>query len=765
MTLKTHYSCTELAALKLPNYPTSARAWQDLVEREQIAFTEHRSRGRGGIRREYLPTPAMAKLIERAEGIRARGDVAARKIAAMEAFNRDEAAAEASRQAKGEAALADLVAKLTPNQQARFDARWAIVQGWEVWFVQAQPMGKKAGLAIFADAYNADELRLAQITAAVREAFPTVSARSVERFVTDYTRDGLAGLIDKQDGRLLKDVNVFTKQPELYSAALAVITAKPHIKTTDLVELLKGASIDAETGEVLFEAPSYWAADRFVKAWKAKHPELFLALTNPDEWKNKAMSAVGNASEDVERLNQRWEMDATPADWMLTDPESGERRRYACSVVIDVYSRRMIVVLARTPKAQTHMFCLRLALLAWGVPEEIVTDNGKDYVAREFVQVLNALDIKHRTTAPFSPWQKPHVERGIGVMLHSILELLPNFIGHSVAERSAIEARRAFSERLFKKDSVVELDMTPNELQATINDWLVGTYEQRAHGETNTAPFARTAAWRGKVRRIQNERALDILLLPAAGGGTRTLQKKGIHLDGAWYAAPALFAHVEVGTEVTLRETEDFGEVIVYQDGQFVCVAVCPERKGVSRKELAAHCRSAQAKRVKDAKRTMRAASKIDPDAELSRLLRNKAQAAGKLTPLPARTEAHSSQGLEQAAIAGRRLAGELAPAPVPADLQAAMARRQADAIVIPADPEPKVVQIPETPELRFRKWLELNARVERGDVIDEPKLQKWWGMYQQAPEFKTQMRRHEAQNKTGASAATAAPVQLQKGA
>lgn len=765
--IKAHYSCAELAALRLPGYPTTERGWRSVVDRDALPAVELRGcGGRGGIRREYRPTPVMAKLIERAEGVRARGEASARKFALVEAHIQEEQAREDERRAKGEQALADLVEKLTPNQRARLEARWSIVLGWEVWFVQAQQIGKKAGLEVFAEAYNTGELKLAQITAAVREQFPEVSARSVDRWVGLYAANGLAGLIDKQDGKLLKDVNVFTRQPQLYHATLALITAKPHIKTTDLVELLKGASVDGETGEILFEAPSYWATDRFIKNWKKKHPELFLALTNPDEWKNKAMAAVGNASEDVERLNQRWEMDATPADWMLRDPEDGQKRRFTCSVVIDVYSRRMIVVLARTPKAQTHMFCLRLALLAWGVPEEIVTDNGKDYQAREFVQALAALDIKHRTTAPFSPWQKPHVERGIGVLLHSTLELLPNFVGHSVAERSAIEARRAFSERLLKKsdaDQVIELDTTPQELQATINDWLVGTYAQRPHGETNEAPFARAANWPGKVRRIQNERALDILLLPPAGGGKRTLQKKGIQLEGGWYAAPALFAHVEVGTELTLRQTEDFGEVIVYQEGRFVCVAICPERKGVSRKELASHCRNAQTKRLKETKRKLKAASKIDPDYELGRLMQGKAAAAGKLTTLPVRAEAHTSQGLEQAAIAGRRLAGELAPTPLPADLQAAMERR-AQAAEAPAPaPTPKVVHIPETPELRFRKWLEVNAIAERGEVIEDPKLQKWWGMYQQAPEFKTQMRRHAAQNQTGAPAASVTPVPLQQ--
>lgn len=755
MTRKTHYTCAELAAMKLPGMPGTEMGWSKLVKREGYAFVEAAAKGgRGGLRREYAPPSAVAKLIDRAEGITAAGDKAARVQAVVSEVVRQQEEATATRQAKGEAALMALVDKLTPGQRTRFDSRLAIVQGWEVWFVQAQPIRKKAGLDLYARQYNEDDLpALPQITAAVREAYPSISARSVERWHTDYSRDGLAGLIDKQDGHLTRDVNVFTKQPRLYDTTLALLVAKPHIKNSDMRELLTHAAVDEETGEILFEVPSIWATDRFLRAWREKHPELLLAATDPDAWKNKAMAAVGNASEDVQRLNQRWEMDATPADWMLLDPETGQRRRYTCSACIDVYSRRMMVVLSRTPKAQTHMFCLRLALLAWGVPEEIVTDNGKDYLAREFKWALDALKVKHKVTNPFSPWEKPHVERGIGVMLHSILEVLPNFVGHSVAERSAIEARKAFSERLFKKDSVVELDIGPDELNTHIQNWLAGTYHQRAHGGTGQSPFALAAAWAGKVQQIGDERALDVLLMPtAAGGGIRTLQKKGIEIERGWYAAPELFRKVEVGTEVLIRETEDFGQVVVYQGGEFVCVAICPERKGVSRKELAAHCRNAQAKRVKADKAALRKAAQINPDKMVADLLRKKAQAAGKVAALPGTRVAYNTPGLHQAGLAAKRMDGGTPEPVLSPEIARAMEARKA--------PQPeKVTQLPETPDQRFRRWQDLNATVEKGEVIADPKAQKWWGMYPQSSEFKALNKRHQAQMNTGTTAATVVPV------
>lgn len=754
-----HADLAEIAeALGLDKSSAHRRANKDVWIFEEVP---HKGKPKRLYPLATLPTP-IAKAVERLREIKftashpsAKMKVARAFATALAQIDADEAKAAATRQAKGEAALMALVDKLTPGQRTRFDARLSIVQGWELWFVRAQPIRKKAGLDLYARQYNDHDLPpLPQITAAVREAYPSISARSVERWHTDYSRDGLAGLIDKQDGHLTRDVNVFTRQPVLYSTTLALLVAKPHIKNSDMLEMLRHAAVDEETGEFLFEVPSIWATDRFLRAWREKHPELLLAATDPDAWKNKAMAAVGNASEDVLRLNQRWEMDATPADWMLLDPETGQRRRYTCSVCIDVYSRRMIVVLARTPKAQTHMFCLRLALLAWGVPEEIVTDNGKDYLARAFTLMLAELKIKHYVTNPFSPWEKPHVERGIGVMLHSILEVLPSFVGHSVAERSAIEARQTFSERLFKKDSVVELDVSPEELDAHIQNWLIGTYHQREHGGTGQTPFAMATAWTGKVRHIDNERALDVLLMPtAAGGGTRTLQKKGIEIERGWYAAPELFRKVEVGTEVLIRETEDFGQVVVYQGGEFVCLAICPERKGVSRKELAAHSRNAQAKRIKVDKAALRKAAQVDPDKMVADLLRKKAQAARKLATHPGARVTHTTPGLRQAEKAAKRIDGGAEAPALPAEIARAMeARKQA--------PQPeKVTALPETPEQRFRRWQDLNATVEKGDVIADPKAQKWWGMYPQSSEFKALNRRHQAQMNTGTTAATVVPV------
>lgn len=718
---------------------------------------------RGGHRKIFALTDLpieIGRKIERHKEISIRAGDAAAVDAAIARVRQTAAERAAARAQQGEANLKRLLDAMSEGVKARLDGRFAIVRGWEQWFAAKQPMARSVSWEVYASAYNANELQMAYEVTVV---FPKVSARSVQRWVLDFERAGMAGLIDENDGHLRKDINVFTTQPMLEKVTIALLIERPHLGVQNLLDLIEAAAADEKTGATLFNVPTYHQAYRFLRNWKAKNAELLSASTNPDQWKNSYMTAFGDASAGVIRLNQRWEMDATPADWMLTD-DDGKQRRYSASVVIDVFSRRMIVVLSPTPKTETHKFALRLALLAWGVPEEIVTDNGKDYQSGDFQETLRQLDIKHHTTGPFSPWEKPHVERGIQSILHSNLEALSAFVGHNVADRSAIEARRSFADRLFKKDQVVELAMPAGELQSRINDWLKGTYEQREHGGLDEeTPFAMAASYRGEIRRIQDERALDLLLAQPAGKGTYVVTKKGLNIASGNYIAPELGLYV--GRDVSVRQTADMGELVVYHEGEFVCVAVCPERTGVSRKEIAAHAREAQRAHIQEQRRNAKA-TKTNPDQLIESLLRKRAEAAGKLATLPQPTVAHDTPALAAAGAAHRALTGRQAAASVPADLQRILdARKQEESNPTPAEATPpatNVHRLPETAQLRFRKWLEIDQTVTNGGSIDDPFFARWYGSYAQGSEFRAMKKRHlegQLQAASSGGSSTVAPV------
>ncbi|MGO1071923.1 hypothetical protein [Lysobacter sp. CA199] len=59
------------------------------------------------------------------------------------------------------------------------------------------------------------------------------------------------------------------------------------------------------------------SGQRWLKKWKTDNAETFLALTNPDAWKNRHMAAFGSLTDGITRACQLWQLDSTPADLQL----------------------------------------------------------------------------------------------------------------------------------------------------------------------------------------------------------------------------------------------------------------------------------------------------------------------------------------------------------------------------------------------------------------------------------------------------------------
>jgi hypothetical protein len=365
-----------------------------------------------------------------------------------------------------------------------------------------------------------------------------------------------------------------------------------------------------------------------------------------------------------------------------------------------------------------------------------------------------SLGIEHKTTLPFSPEEKPHVERFIGTLNHSILELLPNFAGHNVADRKAIEARRSFAERLAKRGELVDFaevvdgSCSGERLQERINTWLTGSYEHNEHGGLGKAmtPFMKAAAWSGEIRRIDNERSLDLLLARPAGGGQRTLQKKGINLDGTWFIAPEL-ASLEMGSVLDIFETADLGKIIVYYRKNFVCIAQAPERTGVDRAAIAAQADAIQKERLKDARRRYKADTKGLPstDEVLERHLSERAAAAGKLVQANFGATTYSSNGLEQAGKAAQAL-DTPQPSSRAEELRALAAKVMAEAPVVVQHPKAATHATPlegMTPAERYAQWELFDARVKaRGgdtEALTEPWQRRFYAGFPTTPMFKAE--------------------------
>lgn len=654
------FPAAELAGL--PGMPAAKRSVLMQAEAGQWRYRERTVRG--GIRREYhisaLPAATRAALVWQRTNVLAGGQaVGADLVAAQAVATAAQLGMADGQRATLQANLAERAAELaradglrravalSSREQARMDARLAVLRAVEAYRVAS-------GLAVttaehqFATQWR---LGLASIPQAVRDEIgATLSAASLQRWRLALKAGGIARLAGDYGNR--KGASKVSSQAVVRAFVEGMLVDRPHVRATQVMQGLRARlASQVNAGEI--ELPSMRSLERWMGEWREAHKEVALALANPDAWKNKYMSAFGSASEGVERLNQLWEMDSSPADVMLTDG------RHAILGVIDVYSRRARLLVSKTSKTVSVCALLRATLLGWGVPEAIKTDNGSDYTSNHFERAVGGLGVAHPTCNPFSGWEKPHIERLFGTFTRDLVELLDGFIGHNVAERKAIEARKSFAERLMTRGEVVDVSMSAAELQSFCDRWVESIYQNNKHASlAGRTPFEVASAWRGEVRAIGDERVLDVLLAEAPdNNGRRTVGKKGIRFDGADFIAPELEACVGQAVQVRYDALDDdLGRLYVFGDDGFICVAECPERTGMNRREVAIKARELQKKRVQEERRRLKeAAKKVGTDDIVEEILTTRAEAAGKLARLPApkgATVPHEAPGVAEAARA-----------------------------------------------------------------------------------------------------------------
>jgi hypothetical protein len=544
-----------------------------------------------------------------------------------------------------------------------------------------------------------------------RAAKPMLSWPTFERMRAKVNQKGLAGLVPKYGNR--KGDTLIEKTPVFRSFLIGMRVEYPHARAKLLRDALK-----AKFGDEHSLLPTVHQVKEFVKRFEAEHGSELLAVTNPDDWKNRRMAAPGNASEDVARLNQRWEIDSTPADVMCIDGR--------CSIIVcvDIYSRRVKLLVSRTSKGDAIALLLRRCLLDWGVPEEIVTDRGSDYLSNYVLGIFKSLSIRHVPRGPFMPWKKPHIERVIGTFSRSaVVELNPDFIGHSVEQRSAIESRQSFAERLFKKNAVVPVELTEPALQKLCDGWSDTIYVMDEHSSLGCSPFERAAAWTGAVRRIENARALDLLLLPVPDNdGWRTVQKKGIKVDAEWYYMPAFDGIV--GERVRAHyDPADMGLLFVYQpnasgDLHYLGQAGNPAFAGISYAEFLEKLAEARADAHDDLARKRRELKRLGRGTEkreiVGKILDDARARTNRIAqlPRPAAAEIHTTPALQAAAAAAADPA----------------AQQPARATVLQG-PMPAGKSRAELVAEKYDRALALERRIAAGelvDVADREWLQRW---------------------------------------
>ncbi|MGS4886122.1 DDE-type integrase/transposase/recombinase [Roseibium sp. MB-4] len=508
-----------------------------------------------------------------------------------------------------------------------------------------------------------------------------------------------------------------------------------HIRNAAIAKYGPSVLVATAKGQTRKAMPPLRTFQNALKGWKHEHRNELLRMTNPDKYKS-TVRMVATGGQRVDRLNEVWEIDASPSDVMTKD---GRRNLYLC---IDLYSRRVKILVSETPRAAAVGLMIRKSLLAWGVPEILKTDNGSDFKARATTRLLDNLGIEVDVSAAYSPEQKGTVERVIGTFQRDCSATLPGFIGHSVSDRKVIESRKAFHARLgLQEDVLFSVDLTAAELQEHADWWTDQKYAFRAHsGLKGKSPMQVAAAWTDPVRAAPTEETLRVLLAPAIGkDGIRTVTKNGVRIKGEFY----LSFDVMPDTQVFCRQNpDDLGRIWLFEpDGEtYLGEAVCPDLAGLDPVETIAKVRARQNAIYREFAKPIQQARREVTPRTIMEAEKRATQHNADIVSFPGRQEGHTTPAIEAAKTVSRK------PSPRPLStaeetVKAKFSNPMADRT---AAPEP--LNTLDTPERRWLRACQLEDRIKDGQQLSE-KDAHWLTGYQSGGEYRARKLMEEHSN------------------
>ncbi|ELB2199314.1 DDE-type integrase/transposase/recombinase [Vibrio parahaemolyticus] len=165
--------------------------------------------------------------------------------------------------------------------------------------------------------------------------------------------------------------------------------------------------------------------------------------------------------------------------------------------------------------------------LCYGIPDLLVTDNGKEFLSKAFDAACETLLITVHQNKVETPDNKPHVERNYGTVNTTLLDDLPG---------------KAFSQYLHREgyDSIGEATLTLDEIKEIYLIWLVDIYHKKPNQRGTNCP---NVAWKRGCEEWEPEEFTGTtaeLDFKFAISDEKKLSKSGITIYGLSYSTDRL---------------------------------------------------------------------------------------------------------------------------------------------------------------------------------------------------------------------------------
>ena len=313
------------------------------------------------------------------------------------------------------------------------------------------------------------------------------------------------------------------------------------------------------------------------------------------------------------KVNEEWQVDATPYDFMCLD-ENGKPVRYTAVGIIDVGGEMRVYDLCDSPNGYANVRLLKKALKEMGRPGYIKGDHGKDYVGKHFQGVLKRLGVQYAKAPKFTGKAKGKIER-CHKEIQDFFEGLPGFLGHNVGDRALREKQAEDKAAMLSgaKTNIKNL-MTRDQMQTMMDRWC-----ESFKGSEEIEEFSFDERVFGRSEE-------------------RILQAEGFSINGLKFTDLEVFRHAKIGDRLeTIENIDDASVYHVYKDGEYICDVANQDVAKMSAEEVKAAQKEYEKRVIRPTKAYIRSLQnekdgyyKADAERRLKEARKGKAEAIKK---------------------------------------------------------------------------------------------------------------------------------------
>lgn len=388
--------------------------------------------------------------------------------------------------------------------------------------------------------------------------------RKLEYWIEKCEKSGIVGLIDKRGNEA---GNSYCMLPEVWDMFYSLYMTLQKRSIQICYDKTKAYFLRQQPD---MKFPSY---QTFVQKVRKDIPEYAkTAFRGGKKLLSDWLPYMERCTDDL-ASNSCWVSDHHLADVFVKTPR-GKVVRPWITAFQDAKSRKIVGILVRSvsPDSTAIKQALRIGIGEYGIPEEIYTDNGKDYLSSELDpdsanSVLNILGIHKRRAKPYHGQSKP-IERFFGTLEDRFGKLFYSYVGSDGKERP--EHMQKLKKDLEKDSNIPTIENYTELLNNYINEYN-GTAHSGNGMDGKTPDEIYYNSFSKPAQMISDDNVLKILF-----GNSKEckVSNSGVRVCGINFMCEDLIDLLNKKV-IAKYDPNDLGKVYIYtKEGKFVCQAI-----------------------------------------------------------------------------------------------------------------------------------------------------------------------------------------------